>query len=245
MASVIDRKTKAAASVPAHLRPALKHLLQAHEYACHLAREPWDLAVEISTLRRLGLTNTDLRWLVCRGYVAHAREITMLGEDGRKFQTSGDLTFTKRTCVVLTDLGVNACRSMATNATANAIASEAQGWPVATGSYLPRWDHQRHEFRVGDDLVKQFKLPSANQEAILSAFQEEGWPPRIDDPLPPHPELDPKRRLHDSIKSLNRNQKVNLIQFRGDGTGEGICWDLVTPADTSTSAPMSASELNH
>ena len=59
------------------------------------------------------------------------------------------------------------------------------------------------------------------------AFEEESWPPRIDDPLPPHPDLMPKRRLHDTIKSLNRNQKNHVIRFMGDGTGEGIRWGLV------------------
>jgi len=66
------------------------------------------------------------------------------------------------------------------------------------------------------------------QEVILMAFEEEHWPPRIDDPLPVHPDLIPKRRLHDTIKSLNRNQKTCLIRFRGDGTGEGIRWELIS-----------------
>jgi hypothetical protein len=68
------------------------------------------------------------------------------------------------------------------------------------------------------------------QEAILMALEEEHWPPRIDDPLPGHPNHLPKRRLHDTIKSLNRNQKNNLIRFMGDGTGEGIRWELIPVA---------------
>ena len=91
----------------------------------------------------------------------------------------------------------------------------------------PRWDRDRQEFRVGGQLVKAFKLPSPNQRMILMAFEEEGWPPRIDDPLPPHNHVDPKRRLHDTIKSLNRNQKSSLIRFMGDGTGQGVRWHLV------------------
>jgi hypothetical protein len=39
-------------------------------------------------------------------------------------------------------------------------------------------------------VVKEFKLPAPNQETILTAFQEEGWPPRIDDPLPPVPQAE-------------------------------------------------------
>jgi hypothetical protein len=92
--------------------------------------------------------------------------------------------------------------------------------------------------RVGEVVVKQFKVPAANQERILAAFEEDGWPIRIDDPLPPAVEQDPKRRLHDTINSLNRNQKRPLIRFIGDGSGQGIRWQLVcTPEADSDAAP--------
>jgi len=91
----------------------------------------------------------------------------------------------------------------------------------------PCWDAQLRELRLGRVLVKQFRQPSANQERILSAFQEEGWPPRIDDPLPPDPEHDPKQRLRTTLKSLNRSQQQALIRFRSDGTGQGILWTMV------------------
>jgi hypothetical protein len=32
--------------------------------------------------------------------------------------------------------------------------------------------------------------------------------------------------LHDTIKALNRKQKVCLVRFMGDGSGEGIRWEL-------------------
>ena len=92
---------------------------------------------------------------------------------------------------------------------------------------MPVWDQERRELRINDVVVKSFKLPSPNQEAILTALAEENWPVRIDDPLPPQLDLDPKRRLHDTIKSLNRNQKSRLIRFSGDGTGEGVLWKLI------------------
>ena len=64
-------------------------------------------------------------------------------------------------------------------------------------------------------IVKEFKVPAANQEAILAAFQEEGWVPRIDDPLAPQLNQDSKRWLHDTINSLNRNQKHELDSLPG------------------------------
>jgi hypothetical protein len=89
----------------------------------------------------------------------------------------------------------------------------------------PQWNPHSHELRIDGMLVKRFKWPAVNQEMILAAFEEEGWPRRIDDPLPPQPEQDSKRRLHDTIKCLNRNQSHCLLHFRGDGTGEGIVWE--------------------
>ena len=66
-------------------------------------------------------------------------------------------------------------------------------------------------------------------------FEEEEWPPRIDHPLPQMPEQDPRRRLHDTIKCLNRNQKHPLIRFHSDGTGEGVVWELVESPVSATS----------
>ena len=88
--------------------------------------------------------------------------------------------------------------------------------------------------------MKQYRVPAPNQEAVLSAFLEEGWPRRIDDPLPPKGDVAPKTRLHDTIKWLNRNQQERLLRFLGDGTGQGVLWELINlghlliPAEPST-----------
>jgi hypothetical protein len=42
-------------------------------------------------------------------------------------------------------------------------------------------------------------------------------------------ELDPKVRLHDTIKALNRHQVFEVLRFLGDGTGRGIAWRLLVP----------------
>ena len=80
---------------------------------------------------------------------------------------------------------------------------------------------------VATFTLLQLALQMAVFVAILAAFEEEGWPSRIDDPLPPQPEQDSKRRLSDTIKCLNRKQASPLIHFRGDGTGEGVVWDTI------------------
>jgi hypothetical protein len=100
----------------------------------------------------------------------------------------------------------------------------------ARSGLIPYWDCVRQELRLGRDVVKVFKLYCPNQATILACFEEEHWPTRIDDPLPRRDDIEPKQRLHDTIKSLNRNQKCRLIRFRGDGTGQGIRWELSSVA---------------
>jgi hypothetical protein len=96
--------------------------------------------------------------------------------------------------------------------------------PPTPAAQFPHWDLQRRELWMGHVLVKSFRVPAENQEAILTAFQEDGWPSRIDDPLPQAPKIDPKRRLHSTIQCLNRNRKAALLHFHGDGRGIGVRW---------------------
>ena len=92
---------------------------------------------------------------------------------------------------------------------------------------LPRWDSDSRVLTLGGRVVKQFRQPAEEQDLILTAFQEEGWPQRISDPLPPKEGIDPKQRLHSTIRRLNRHQKHKLITFHGNGTGDGIGWSPV------------------
>lgn len=233
---------------PRSIALTIDRLLQARNYAEETGRNIWEFAVTITELRRDGVSESDLRWLVCRGYAEQAKEISMAGSE-RTFDRHASLRFSKRTAFVITDAGVTFSRDsserfarsddshnvrvrFAENGlqpSRSNVVEEARR--SSNGKIPPKWDRDRRELRLGGKLVKVFKLPSPMQEAILMAFEEENWPPRIDDPLPVHPDLLPKRRLHDTIKSLNRNQKNSLIRFMGDGTGEGIRWELASAPD--------------
>ena len=92
----------------------------------------------------------------------------------------------------------------------------------------PHWDRFRHELRLGRTIVKRFRRPAPNQELILAAFEEQDWPERIDDPLPGSRDVDPRQRLHETIKSLNQCVASAALQFGGDGTGLGVRWRLRT-----------------
>jgi hypothetical protein len=209
---------------------ALDALLEASEYAQDLGASAWDFSLEISSLRRLKLSNSDLRWLVVRGFVDHALEIASGDGLQRSFRTPKRLVFGKRSCFVLTPVGVALARRF--HGVGEALDDdEARSAPSESGldlvppSRMPKWDRDRHELRVGSLVVKRFTIPSPAQEAILAAFDEKDWPARIDDPLPPRDGLSPKSRLQETINSLNQTLKRPLLQFFGDGSGQGILWE--------------------
>jgi hypothetical protein len=216
-----------------------------------LDRSAWEFAIGIDELRTAGLLSSDFRWLICKDFLDHACEIAPANDELRSFRRGPRLRFGRTSCFVLTIAGVGFVTSMLRHARRNQrrrrgpLHRIAQGngqgnrnsLPVLTPT--PKWDRDRQELRLGDVVVKQFKVPAVNQERILAAFEEEGWPVRVDDPLPPVTDQDPKARLHDTIVSLNRNQKRALIRFYGDGTGQGVRWGMVVaPSETAASVPI-------
>lgn len=222
-------KPTSASRVIQRSQRGLFRLLEGYEYAQELQQSVWDFAVEIEYLREIGLTNNELRWLVCSGFAKHAREIIPDAEEHRAFEPAvGHLTFHSRACFVLTEAGVVFVRNLiqpGRQLPADDIELDIEVPPM--DSPIPQWDSDRQELRLGYLVVKRFKVPAPNQVMILAAFQEEGWPSRVDDPLAPRSEIDPKRRLHDTVNSLNRSQRSRVVHFHGDGSGKGICWELV------------------
>jgi hypothetical protein len=69
-----------------HMQVGLARLLQSYHYAQDIGCDRWDFAVEIQGLQAVGLTTSDLRWLVCAGYLTHAVETAWGGRDHRTFR---------------------------------------------------------------------------------------------------------------------------------------------------------------
>ncbi len=101
--------------------------------------------------------------------------------------------------------------------------------PVVSEELKPTWDNR--ELRLGSKLIKRFRQKVGNQEIVLAAFQEEGWPHSIDDPLSPakgrwEDPIAPDKRRRDTVRGLNsKHQNENLIRF--ETCGETIVWELV------------------
>ena len=85
-------------------------------YAQTFGRSIWDFAVEIECLRALGGTNSDLRFLIRKGYVEHGTEVTQLSSRNRVFRKPGSLKFTDNSCFVLTGLGQSIARKASVTA---------------------------------------------------------------------------------------------------------------------------------
>lgn len=94
----------------------------------------------------------------------------------------------------------------------------------------PRYDCERRELKYRGQLVKRLRQKADHQEVVLRAFEEDGWPSRIDDPLP-------AGKLAETVKHLHRAMKAPILRFRADGTGEGIIWEPADPSKSSLERP--------
>lgn len=195
-----------------HLRPPLLLLQRAYEYAKELRQDSWDFAVAAADLKREGLSDIDLRWLVGKRFVQC------------RFQTPGKIpvipvkpALIRGSFVVLTPLG--------------ARYAAATAWPGNNGSsqrlqQKPHWDPRTRQLTLGEEIVKELRRPAQNQELVLAAFERSGWAACIDDPLAPELPTEAKKRLHNTINNLNRHHLSYLIRFYANGNGTGIRWAL-------------------
>ncbi|MBW3538640.1 MAG: hypothetical protein KY476_00070 [Planctomycetes bacterium] len=191
-------------------RRALRLLSQTWSHACTAGKDPWQFAVLQSTLEAVGLTQAVLNRLENDGLIELATEYTRHGDPERRFRHCDNARRSRRLAAVLTAMGAELIPQLLE--------------PETPTRVVPEWDSERRELRLGSAVVKQFLRPAPNQTLILDAFEEEGWPRRIDDPLPPREGVDPRTRLHDAIKHLNRRLTQPLLHFLGDGTSCGVVW---------------------
>src|ERR1700682_466278 len=171
----VARVERAQLALPPRVQQTLIVLLEAYQYAQDLSFDPWDFAVELPTLRPLGLTNGDGRWLVGRGWIECGFELTLAGDERRSFRRSANLKLSKRTCLVLTESGVVAAGGelrddgrLEAGSVVVAAAGRATRHPesfpaiIAAGAAEanPVWDRDRQQLRVGKVIVQQFKVPA-------------------------------------------------------------------------------------
>ena len=216
-------------------RAALAHLFEAHELAMDVGTDPVAFAVPIEEFRALGVLRATLNWLVHTGYAS--RDGRAGGSTGRAVRGAGTYCLSDIDNLLLTEAGVELARRLAhrggnwrdgvRDRLEHHWALDNRNDVDALREMTPSWNAASRTLCVGNRLVRRFRWAAPNQEFVLTSFQEEGWPRRIDDPLPPRDEMDPKIRLRDTITCLNRGQKPCQIRFHGDGAGRGVLWELV------------------
>jgi len=202
---------------------AVRELLRAFKYARDTRRSEWDFAVDLATLRGHGATDNDLRWLLCKGYAKHAREVTKEGDAARRFEDAGELFLTERSCFVLTKAGLQFAQGRTGDGKSvrevDEVLRVADPW-TNRGNHEPKrpyWDAERRELMVARVVVKRYRRPAVNQEVVLAVFEEEGWPERIDDPLPP---TTPAR--HHQVPKQEPDQRRAPLQRRRHRRGHPL-----------------------
>ncbi|VTT96505.1 Uncharacterized protein OS=Rhodopirellula maiorica SM1 GN=RMSM_05735 PE=4 SV=1 [Gemmataceae bacterium] len=199
------------------LTAALEALGEAHGDARELGLDPWELALTLPELGDTGAELRDLRWLVTHRLVEHLAEVDSDDPERRAFEHVPGRAVGHRSCFVVTPGGLFFADRI--------VARHAAAPPGTQAGERPRWDPDARVLSRGGEVVKRFRTPARSQELVLAAFEESGWPSRIDDPLPRLAGEDPRQRLHDAIRRLNGNQlSARRLRFHGDGTGEGISW---------------------
>ncbi len=181
----------------------LEPLDQARRMAEDVDHDLWEFALEIQELRSLGTTSSDLRWLMCRGLIRHALDFSPVDDQRRFCCPTSRLKFSKRSCFVITDAGCDYLKVFESDRTrpestvpphhlaADIHADSENQFAAKTSQPLPVWNESLRELRFDGQIVKQFRVPAEIQQTILSAFQEEGWPASVSDPLAPDKGMSP------------------------------------------------------
>jgi hypothetical protein len=226
------------------IKAALAILLEGLEYSQQLNAAAWNFAVEVSSLRRLKLSNNDLRWMLAHDLVDHAVEVAADGTT-RTFRKQAPTSIGKRSCFVLTETGAALARNLRGDAVQNGDNGDPRprGRTTAHGNSTaaptPCWDRNRRELWFGATLVKRFTLPSPDQESILTAFEEQHWPARIDDPALTARDSARHAQLLETVQQLNRRHRSTLIRFQCDG-GRGVFWQSGKTLAKQLPQPLSA-----
>ena len=100
-------------AVTGRLSSGLVLLWNSVKFANGLAEDPWQFSVEWPELQRAGLTCYEGRWLIHRGLVLQAHEVTSATDERRKFLPYASLGLSEKTCLLPTERGCRLARRIA------------------------------------------------------------------------------------------------------------------------------------
>lgn len=93
--------------------------------------------------------------------------------------------------------------------------------PEPPASAKPEWNDAEGKLYFCGEVVRDFsrKRAKSRAEIILCSFEEDGWPRRIDNPLPPDVDLG---KTCDTIRN-----GLTVLSIERDGSGEGVRWTVI------------------
>lgn len=215
------------------VRAVLSLLLDARQGARATDMCEWTFATALPDLLMTGCTQTQLRLLLYAGFVEHSVEVTRDRARTRSFRPAQPMFFAPGSCFVITDSGATFLKLMKGPPGQGHRAAADENSPMRDRT-TPVWDALSRELRVGKRLLTRFRRPAPVLELLLTAFQELGWPVRMDDPLWPAPGIEPQGRLRDAVRRLYLCQNPFMIHFMTDGSGHGVRWELAGRVKRST-----------
>lgn len=206
------------------IQGALIRLVHAHRNAPASKEKTECAGVPQSLLRDTGLNPRDLEWLLEQGYIEQTRGAIRSGTPSLRACRRKGAPRAEEPSFRPTDRTVVLVRNLVQE-----LGSRLQDREHVTHRPIkPTWNPHHRELWYGTVLVKRFRKAGPNQQRILDAFEEDGWPSRIDNPLCGNSELGARERLRQALGRLNRSLKRPVIHFWSDGTGRGLCWGLST-----------------
>lgn len=194
----------------------LRALQDAYAQALASNQSPWQFSLTGDFLMdTTSLTPTDLKTLQSHGLILHAREIP--GQSGveRQFRPIDSVELLGNDCFVLSSSAFDKFSLFDASSVDPGVLKDR-----------PIWRSDTRELWFQDEVVLRIHREAPNQFAILAAFEEEGWPIQIDDPIPGGSPVDSANRRHDAVKRLNRNIRIPKIKFRDHVSREAVSWTI-------------------
>ena len=183
-----------------------------------------DFPVPLTSLPGVARAEHLIVWMYYQGHVEHLQPKRVAHTRKRRWHAVDTVHFNKSSAVALTGRGATFAEEfLSASLTAGAKEKRAAWARLITGRLTPRF--KKNEFTWGCHVLKHFTQSALSQRLLLQALEEDGWAALSDNPFTGGGRINPKTRLHETIKSLNHNQKKNLIHFGGDGTGQRVGWE--------------------
>jgi hypothetical protein len=204
------------------VRSALMQLQEAYELARSENLPIEEFAIRLSSLIQGGGSAAAAQWLVNSRYARLTAEDGTVDSSGsfvRNRPRNGPLSNHSR--LTLTERGLELARGC--NGTTDVELSVTS---TSLSTMKPHWHRKKRELWVGNQLIKRFTKTAKNQHLIMEVFEEEGWPPSIDDPFPGGTHQEKRKRLNNAVDRLNHGHLLPLLRFHTNGTGDGIRWEF-------------------